>query len=81
MAITAQRLHEHRTYLVKQKQAAKAAANSATKPEVSEFNRGRQLAYGDALAQFDELVADVVVISLVPAEEGPQPPYENGGLP
>lgn len=72
MAITAQLLHEYRTYLHRHATQAKQAITEAKTKDQAEYNRGRRIAYTDALAQFDELIADVVVVALVPSEEGRQ---------
>lgn len=69
---TAEQLHEYRTYLHnKAVQAAKSAKAARNDPE-AEFNRGRRLAYSDAVVQLDEMLADIVTIALLPDGEGPQ---------
>lgn len=67
----AAQLTDLRRYLFDAMRQAKLQAAAET-PDKREFHRGQGRAYEDAVDQLDNILLDEVVVTLVPAEDGPQ---------
>lgn len=77
MATRTQRLAQQLTGLRAELHAAMQEADARTvlpfgHPDDHQFHRGQSAAYLDAVTRLDSVLADEVVVVLVPTDEGPQ---------